>query len=356
MYFCIMKVDYIIVGLGLAGLSFAEELQKNNKSFVVYEDNSQTSSLVAGGVYNPVVLKRFTPVWRAAQQLSTASLFYRNLEEKFNTTLDQKFSTRKAFKNIEDQNNWYTASDKPLLAAYMNPKIINKSIEGVVADYGFGEVYQTGRIYTGKLVTLYRVFLQNKNLLYQEKFDHSGIIIEDHIIKYKEIKASKIVFCEGFGMKENPFFNYLPLKEAKGELLTIYAPDLHIDFLLKSNLFVLPLGNHQYKVGATFDWVDKTSIPSEKGKKELIERLEKVLHIPYKIIEHTAGIRPTVKDRRPLLGEHPKHKNLVIFNGLGTRGVMIAPWAAKQLYDYLEKSISLSEELNINRFEETYFD
>ncbi|MEN8835167.1 MAG: NAD(P)-binding protein, partial [Polaribacter sp.] len=64
-----MKLDYIIVGLGLAGLAFAEQLIKANKSFVVFEDSSQTSSLVAGGVYNPVILKRFTPVWNAKEQL-----------------------------------------------------------------------------------------------------------------------------------------------------------------------------------------------------------------------------------------------------------------------------------------------
>ena len=45
-----MKVDYIIVGLGLAGLAFVEELIQANKSFIVFEDDSQTSSLVAGGV------------------------------------------------------------------------------------------------------------------------------------------------------------------------------------------------------------------------------------------------------------------------------------------------------------------
>ena len=71
-----MKLDYIIVGLGLAGLSFAEQLIKAKKSFMVFEDSSQTSSLVAGGVYNPVILKRFTPVWNAKEQLKVALPFY----------------------------------------------------------------------------------------------------------------------------------------------------------------------------------------------------------------------------------------------------------------------------------------
>ena len=78
-----MKLDYIVVGLGLAGLAFIEELIAANKSFLVFEDRSQTSSLVAGGVYNPVILKRYSPVWNAKEQLAVALPFYERLEKKF---------------------------------------------------------------------------------------------------------------------------------------------------------------------------------------------------------------------------------------------------------------------------------
>ena len=46
-----MHIDYILVGLGLAGIAVAEELEERGKSFVVFEDQSQTSSSVAGGMY-----------------------------------------------------------------------------------------------------------------------------------------------------------------------------------------------------------------------------------------------------------------------------------------------------------------
>ena len=111
-----MKVDYIIVGLGLAGLAFAEELLGANKTFVVFENNSQTSSLVAGGVYNPVILKRFSPVWNAKEQLAIALPFYEKLENKFKLKFDEKFVIKKVFKSIEDQNNWFSAFDKPKVA------------------------------------------------------------------------------------------------------------------------------------------------------------------------------------------------------------------------------------------------
>lgn len=345
-----MKVDYIIVGLGLSGLAFCEELITANKSFVVFEDDSQTSSLVAGGVYNPVILKRFTPVWNAEAQLEIALPFYEGLEKKLNIKIDEKFITKKVFKSIEDQNNWFAALDKPKLKKYLDDKLDTNNYSGVLADYSFGNVKETGRIDTLKLVQAYRNYLNENELIRFENFQYDNLEISDNSVVYHNIQSHKIVFAEGFGIKQNPFFNHLPLNEAKGELITIHAPDLNIDFLLKSTLFVLPLGNHHYKIGATFNWKDKTSLPSEEGKQELVNKLKKVINVQYKIINQTAGVRPTVKDRRPLVGVHQKYLQLCVLNGLGTRGVMIAPTVAKNLFNHLEHKAQLDEEIDIKRF------
>ena len=178
---------------------------------MVYEDDSQSSSLVAGGVYNPVILKRFTPVWNAKSQLDLAIPLYEKLEKRFQKKLDDKFSTRKVFKSIEDQNNWFIASDKLRLVDFMNPSIINEHVKGIKADYGFGEVYHTGRLDTHSLVSLYREFLRKEDKIRFEKFDHKQISFERDQVTYKDVAANRIVFCEGYGMASNPFFKYLPL-------------------------------------------------------------------------------------------------------------------------------------------------
>jgi len=346
-----VKVDYIIVGLGLAGLVFVEKLIQAKKSFIVFEDDSQTSSLVAGGVYNPVILKRFSPVWNAKEQLSVALPFYDKLEKKFAQKFDQKFCIKKAFKSIEDQNNWFTAFDKPTVAPFLDPKLDKLAYEGVIGEYYFGNVKEGGRIDTLKLVEVYRQYLKNNHWIRFEKFYHHDILFDGNLAIYNNLLASKIVFCEGFGIKQNPYFNHLPLEEVKGEIITIYAPNLNIDFLLKSTLFVLPLGNNHYKVGATFNHKDKTSKPSVEGKEELIEKLKKVISVPYTIKEQSAGIRPTVKDRRPMVGVHHKYKQLSVLNGLGTRGVLIAPTVAENLFNHLEFGKKLDQDINIKRFE-----
>ncbi|MFZ2283314.1 MAG: FAD-binding oxidoreductase [Lutibacter sp.] len=345
-----MQVDYIIVGLGLAGLAFTKELEKNEKSYLVFENHSQNSSIVAGGIYNPVVLKRFTPVWNATEQLAIALPFYEDLEIQFHKKYHFKFDIYRIFKSVEEQNNWFMACDNPVLSNYMSTKLIHEKHEGILADFGYGKLINTGRIDTKTLLEDYRGYLLKRDLIKYESFQYSELKITENGVEFKGIKASKIVFCEGFGLKNNPFFNELPMQEAKGELITIHAANLNVDFLIKSALFVLPLGDHLYKVGATFNWKDKTQFPTEEGKNELTTKLESFITVPYKIVEHIAGIRPTVKDRRPLVGKHPQHPNLAVLNGLGTRGVMIAPTVAKALYDHLENEIALDKEISIARF------
>jgi len=349
-----MNVDYIIVGLGLAGTAFAEELTKQNKSFVVYEDQSQNSSLVAIGMYNPVILKRFTPVWNAQEQLRIALPFYKKLEKKLQNSYHQKVDIYRVIKSVEEQNNWFLASDKILLKDFMSSTIIRNDNKYIHAPFGYGRLEKTGRITINSLIRDYKVLLLKKKFLREEKFLYDQINLKEEGVEYAEIKAKRIVFCEGYGIKQNPYFNYLPMREAKGELITIHAPDLNVDYLIKAAVFVMPLGNDLYKVGATFNWKDKTSKPTVAGLQELEKKLNTFISCKYEIIDHSAGIRPTIVDRRPLIGVHPEHKQLAILNGLGTRGVMIAPLMAIQLYQNLEHHVSLDNEVSISRFQQTY--
>ncbi len=346
-----MNVDYIIVGLGLAGLAFAEELERNQKSFVVFEDNSQNSSLVAGGVYNPVILKRFTPVWDALDQLKIAIPFYKSLEKKLNSQFDFPIDIYRVFTSIEEQNNWFNACDKPFFEDYMIAEVVKNTNKYVNAPFGFGRITNTGKIDTKALLESYRGYLMGKGQLFNESFNYSLLELQNESVSYKNMNANQLVFCEGYGVVKNPYFKNVPLKEAKGELLTIHAPELKIDFMVKSSIFIMPLGDDYYKIGATFNWTDKTLHPTEEAKEELLSKLAKIITVPYKVVGQSAGIRPTVKDRRPILGRHSQYKQLAILNGLGTRGVMLAPKLAKQIYGHLEENQSLDAVIDISRFE-----
>ena len=83
----------------------------------------------------------------------------------------------------------------------------------------------------------------------------------------------------------------------------------------------------------------------EHIKNELIEKIKESIDCNFEVIEHFAGVRPTVNDRKPLLGRHPIYSNLYILNGLGTRGVLLGPSMAKDLFDFINFRIFISDKI-----------
>lgn len=344
------EVDYIIVGCGLASIAFCEQLRAHNKTFVVFDDSSQKSSIVAAGLYNPVILKRFSEVWKAKEQLELAAALYSKIENDLTIKIDYKLRILRRFTSIQEQNKWFTASDKPSLEAFLSTQLVKNAHSEIDVPFGFGEVLHAGRIDTETLITSYKNFLKPTNCLEETTFQHDKIQFETDSIQYKNYKAKQIVFAEGFGVKQNPYFKDMPLNGSKGEILTIKAPNLKIDYAIKSSVFVIPLGDDLYNVGATYDNDDKTNTPTEKAKAELLSKVRTFIKCDFEVENHVAGVRPTVKDRRPLIGRHQDYKNLYVLNGLGTRGVMIAPYVADKLFQLIENNIALDTEIDVNRF------
>jgi len=195
-----------------------------------------------------------------------------------------------------------------------------------------------------------REYFQEKQAYFQEDFHFNDLEIFDNGIKWKHITAEKIIFCEGHLGVNNPWFDWLPLEETKGEILIVEIPGFESEYILKRSCSIIPLGGNLFKVGATFDWDDTTEIPTEKGRTELIQKLEKFLKAPYKIVDQEAGLRPTVRDRRPLIGLHPQNSNIGIFNGMGTKGIMLAPWFAQHFTEHVLEGKPLKKEVDIQRF------
>jgi len=343
-------VDYLIVGSGLAGLCFAETVLKHGKSVQVYENDSQNSSVVAGGMYNPVVLKRFSATWKAIEFMNYADQFYGDLEQKFQLTFDYKLPVCRKFYSAEEQNNWFQATEHPVLKHFLSDVVIHDIPSGIKASFGLGKVNQTGYINTKVLLSAYKELLKKENKLREETFHYDNLKTTANGWMYQDVEYKYIIFAEGYGLLKNPFFGHLPLDGTKGELLIVRIPNFKTDYIIKSGVFIIPLGNDLFKVGATYHWTDKTVLPTQEGKKELVSHLKELLSIDFEIIEHLAGIRPTVSDRRPMIGEHPKHKGLFILNGLGTRGVTLGPNMAKYLFDYIERGIPIDPMVNIKRF------
>lgn len=343
------ETDYIIVGFGLSGLAVTRQLQSHNKKVVVIDKPSQNASKVAGGMYNPVILKRFTLAWNANEQLPYALQFYKSIEDELKIKIINPLPVYRRFSSIKEQNNWFEASDKPLLNEYLNSDLkttLNKNVNG---NYGFGEVKQTGTINTEKLINAFKSKLSSNTNFIEENFNYDSLQVNEDSIIYNNLTARGIIFCEGIGVKNNPYFNTLGIRGNKGEYLIIKAPQLNLEAAVKSGIFIIPLGDNNYKVGASYDRLDTTTNPTETKKIELKKQLDAILTTEYQIIDQVAGIRPTTKDRRPYIGSLNEHKNVYLCNGLGSRGVITSPTISKHLVDHILKDLPIPSDISLER-------
>lgn len=350
-----MKTNYLIIGQGIAGTLFSYELAKRGQDFIIIDPNGHNASKTAAGMYNPVVLKRFSPVWNGKEQILTARQTISDIEKMLDNTLDYQFPIYRVFHNDDEKQTWRKKAEIEPLCELLDMQFTDSPTEQINSPNGLGKVNFGGRVHLEKLLADYRQKLSVENKIRTELFDYNELQITDIHIEYKDITAKKVVFCEGYGIKQNPFFNHLPLNGNKGEVMTVRVPNLQLTSAIKSKVFIMPLpeqGDDVYFVGATYNWTDKDDIPTDSGRSELLEKLQSFVSGDIEILEHRAGVRPTVADRRPLLGQHSDYPSLYILNGLGTRGVMLGATMAKQLYDFIENGVPLDPVVNIKRFED----
>ena len=259
----------------------------------------------------------------------------------------------KYFSRKQDQNDWIVASGLKSLENYLDHQVINEENDTVLLKNGYGIVKNTAKIYPKLLLDTFKFNLTKNNFI-NKKFDYNKLEIFNQYVKYGNFKSKNIVFCEGVGIKNNIFFNYLPIESLKGEYLLIKSPKLSSNYILKSSIYLIPLEKKVFWVGSTFYFNDKSPKKTKKAYNFLLSKLNSFISVPFEVIDHKIGFRPVVKDRRPILGRHPKHKNLILYNGLGTRGLMLAPLLSKWLYEYTSDNKEFNNEISINRYKELY--
>ncbi len=347
------KVDYIIVGQGLAGTAMAQRLFEADKSFVLIDQpDIHQASRVASGIWNPIVLKRMKKVWQADAMLKELVPFYKKAEDLCKEHFIDDTKVHRLFAEAKEIDNWLSLCDEPAFEELLSAELYRSEIEGLTIPHGLGKVELSGRINTQIWLDSARKWMLDNGVLIEQEFNHSKLSISEAGVNYEDIQAKSIIFCEGMhAARKNPFFMDLPFALTKGEVLIIKAPKLKLDKIINSSVFVLPLGDDLFKVGATYNWNDLSLEPTEEAKTQLLKKASKIINVPFEVIEHKTGIRPTIRDRKPLIGTHLQYRQVHIFNGMGSRGVLMVPYLSKLFLDYLEKGKELLPEMDIKRFE-----
>ncbi|MFT4673276.1 MAG: glycine oxidase [Patiriisocius sp.] len=351
------NVDYIIVGLGIGGLVFSKTVRDNGKTFVLFDSGVHGATKASGGVLNPTVLKRFTAAWNSVEFISKAIPFYASLAKDLGQDVLHPTAIHRILSSVEEQNNWMVASDKEVLSRFISSEILNNNNTAIHASFGLGAVQEAKTMKPFAVLQRYQAFLKQHHQFVQESFVYERLVVSQQGVQYKDIVAKKVVFAEGAGVVHNPYFTIDISPKGKnvfvgnkGEYIIIKAPLLQSEAILKGPVMVIPLGDDLYKVGASYGRDDFSLHPTQEASKDISDKLKKMISCDFELVDQVAGIRPTVKDRKPLIGCIQEAKTLSFLNGLGTRGLTMAPQLAAHLFNYLEEDIPIPEIMDIKRF------
>jgi len=350
-----MKVDYIIVGQGIAGTVLADHLIQEGKKVLVFDDESlSNSSKVAGGLYNPVTGRKMVKTWWADKLFPYLLEYYRNFEQRLGVKFLIEKPIYRPFWTIEDQNEWMGKSSEEAYMPYVR-KVSDRSLFGdhIKDDFGGLLLEQSGYVDTALMTRTFRKYLLERGALKEQVFDVSRLELKANGVDYLGYSAKAVIFSDGPLLSKNQYFDWLPLRPVKGELIFIKVKE-EFRAIYNRGVFIIPLNDRICKVGATYDHQNLDNEATERAKQQLIDKLSALIKVPYEIVGQVAGVRPATKDRRPFLGRHPEHQQLIVFGGLGTKGVSLSPYFGKQLVGYLTHEKELSDEVNIQRFFSLY--
>lgn len=339
----------LLVGAGIAGVALARHLDKRNIPFEVIDSGANYSSRIAAGLINPMVFRRMAKSWRVDEFLPYAKQFYVEATTEWGQTYFHPIPIRRAFAHQQEVDFWLKKQEIEEYKTYLKPlEDSDYKNTSVINTFGTGEVLNAAYISTKHLLEDATKWLQQTQRLRIEKIQYSDINPEK--ATYKGEQFAKIIFCEGYHGLENPWFNYLPLQATKGETITITSEEIPHTESLNRKCFTLPVKGTIYRVGATYAWDDPSLHTTEAARAELVGHLQNLTPGNFEVIDQEAGIRPTVLDRRPLLGKHIHFPALYIFNGLGTKGYLMAPLLAKEMADFILNDKNLDREIDIQRY------
>lgn len=346
----LVEKDYIIVGAGIAGVSLALELDQRDCSLVVFDQQTgPTASGIAAGLINPIVPRRVIPAWNAGRIFPGIEAYYSKFAEVTGVSCFRPMPMYQFHKSAAESEMWQMQSATEENKLFLEWKEHSPFPE-LDTPFGCSLIHLSGRLHVQNFCKSGLNYISAKHEIKNEPFHPAELHISETGVSYRGIHAQAIIFCEGVAANENPFFGSLPVKKTWGDILRIHCPELKTDeAIIKQKYWLIPVGNGEYFTGSNFIHEPGNAESQKKDVQQIVSQLRSWLP-EFEVLETLRAARPTVPDRRPIMGRHPQHKNIYIYNGLGTRGCSLITWLSPRMADYITANEPLPEEVLLNRY------
>lgn len=359
-----MNVDFCILGAGLAGLSLADALQEYDFSTAVIDKSTIAAgaSGTPGGLVNPATGRRATKAWKAEQcyeaisnnlakiQSQTGDKFYLN-NGLLRPALLEKMARkmREQYEKTTWPDGWcHWKSEDEIKEIHPGIKCVDGGLWlpiGLTVD-----VAQYMRAYAVYLKNQgVHLFLNQQPAIINNR-DSWGLELDD-----KSINAGNLVFATGHNTTDSHFWDWLPIHLIKGQVATFNVKNGGLSFShsISSLGYMARTGEtDRFVQGSTYEHDFDNLNPDSEGEAYLRKRMRRTLPQLEKrvtVSEQWAGVRVSTPNKKPILGRHPKHSNLHLFTGLGSKGLLYSKFLANHYANYLTEGKKLYPEIDISR-------
>ncbi|TNE51962.1 MAG: FAD-binding oxidoreductase [Bacteroidetes bacterium] len=338
----------LIVGQGIAGSVLAWTLRTRGVAVDVCDaEFPNRSSSVAAGIINPVTGKRYVKSWRFDSLYPFARALYLQMEAHWKVKVWHDQTILRILQTPGEVNDWTVRMAAGDYAELLDILDGDSSWDPFLATPGtIGIIRKAARVDFPMIMASLREDLVADGHFIDQEFSPGQM---------EAIAATydRVIYCEGFRGAANPYFPDLGWQLAKGEAMVIRLEHPSAGMLqdmLKKTLLIAPLGDNRFWVGGSYNWTFEDNGATPEEQQYLEERLRAMIGVPYSVEQRMGAVRPTVKDRRPLIGRSPVDPRFYLFNGLGTKGALLAPYWAAHLTDHLLEAKALDPEVDIVRF------
>jgi glycine/D-amino acid oxidase-like deaminating enzyme len=327
-------------------------IRAGKKVIAIDDGASDSASRVAAGIFNPITGRRMSLTWMAEELFSCLEVFYKDAERLTGTKFYHPLPLYRPFMSIEEQNEWMGKSTERSFEKFIEQVKLSPHYKDFIRNpFGGLLTKHSGYVDTNAFCDGVAKLFANDGRLLVERFDESQLQIEKDGIWYRGVNAQRIIYCTGEATNQSRYWDWVPIRPLKGEVLTLKI-DFDVSVILNRGVYLVP---ELWKAGATYNKSDQTRTTTIGAREELIKKLDDILTIPYEIVDQRWAMRPTTPDRRPILGVHPEYPQMAIFNGLGTKGVSLAPYFSGVFFSWLENGSLMNEEVDLNRYKSLYW-
>lgn len=345
--------ENVVAGQGLAGSAMAWTLHWEGQSVLLLDKGERyTASRVSAGLITPVTGKRLVLSAKYGECFAAAKHFYRRVEKATGQTFFTEVEMLRLFEDEAARTEFLERSAKADLSGISEWSGQLQSGKGVHIGI---RMSQSGRLDVTKYLSATRRYfeqadsycqtdlLEEKVKLKEETRQTSAVIT----LTEQAVTANRLIMCTG--ATTTKLFPEVPDNPARGDILKVGIGKYKRKEVVHRSIWIVAEEDGTQTVGSTYDWNNRIAEPTKEGRQEILGRLSRLIEGPVKVLDQVAAVRPTMKDYEPVLGRHSKWPNILVFNGLGSKGTLLAPSMAKNLVESMEGTTKLATEQDYER-------